>query len=256
MYHSVSETIEPRRNAYFHICTSPRMFRQQMEFLAQSGYKTIGLGEAVSRLQTGARTAEKVVVLTFDDGYEDFYTSAFPILGRLGFTATVFLATAYIGEDSRKFMNIRCLTWEQIRELGRAGNEFGSHTATHPQLTTLPAANIQRELQSSKDEIEQRLGGRVVSFSYPFAFPEPNRIFREKLRNLLLQTRYENGVSTILGMADSRSDPLFLERLPLNSSDDENFLAAKLEGGYDWLHAMQFVSKLRNLTSTVRQSHS
>jgi hypothetical protein len=70
------------------------------------------------------------------------------------------------------------------------------------------------------------------------------------LRNMLMQAGYENGVSTIIGTADSSSDRLFLERIPVNSSDDGAFLAAKLRGGYEWLHALQLASKLR-VTATA-----
>ena len=244
MYHSISENLEGYRSAYFHTCTRPRVFREHLRWLAHNDYKTLGLGEAVRHLAEGARTAEKLVVLTFDDGFEDFYTEAFPILGTFGYTATVFLPTAYIGDTPREFNGTTCLTWSQVRELQRAGVEFGSHTVTHPQLRTLPAADIHRELRSSKQEIEDHLGGPVASFSYPYAFPEADRAFRQTLRGMLVEAGYENGVSTIVGTADPLSDRLFLERLPVNSSDDAVFFTAKLQGAYDWLHSMQYATKL------------
>jgi peptidoglycan/xylan/chitin deacetylase (PgdA/CDA1 family) len=249
MYHSISENSEVHRSAYFHTCTAPQVFREHIELLARDGYKTIGLGEAVRKLEEGTRTTEKLVVLTFDDGYEDLYTEAFPILSAHGYTATVFLPTAFIGDSPRQFNGATCLTWGQVRELKSAGIEFGSHTVTHPQLTTLPAAEVQRELRSSKLEIQDRLGAQVASFSYPYAFPEPDRAFRKSLRDMLIQAGYENGVSTVVGTTDSLSDPLFLERIPVNSSDDAAFFTAKLLGGYDWLHALQLASK-RSTTRT------
>jgi peptidoglycan/xylan/chitin deacetylase (PgdA/CDA1 family) len=258
MYHSISEGAEMRRSAYFHTCTAPRIFREQLHLLARNGYKTIGLGEAARRLEEGARTADKLVVLTFDDGFEDFYTEAFGTLSTFGYTATVFLPTAYIGDNSQVFNGIACLTWGQVRELHGAGIEFGSHTATHPQLRTVPEAEIRHELQSSKEEIENRLGSPVASFSYPYAFPEPDRAFRQRLREMLIEARYENGVSTMVGTADSTSDRLFLERIPVNSSDDEAFFSAKLRGGYDWLHAFQRAAKqgIGFRTQSVRTERS
>ena len=68
----------------------------------------------------------KTVVLTFDDGYRDFYTDAFPILASFGYTATVYLPTQHIGEDTLAFNGTACLTWNQVRELEKAGIEFGS----------------------------------------------------------------------------------------------------------------------------------
>jgi peptidoglycan/xylan/chitin deacetylase (PgdA/CDA1 family) len=245
MYHSISGSSETHRSAYFHTSTAPRVFREQLNFLARNGYKTIGLGEAARRLEAGTGTGEKLVVLTFDDGFEDFHTEAFPVLSTFGYTATVFLPTAYIGDNTIRFNGIRCLTWGRIRELRTAAIEFGSHTATHLQLTMLPAAGIRHEIQSSKEEIEDRLGSPVASFSYPYAFPEPDRAFRQRLRDMLIEAGYENGVSTMVGTADSTSDRLFLERIPVNSSDDEAFFSAKLRGGYDWLHGFQRASKQR-----------
>jgi peptidoglycan/xylan/chitin deacetylase (PgdA/CDA1 family) len=246
MYHSISKNLEVHRSAYFHTCTDPQVFREHIELLARNGYKTIGLGETVAKLKGGIRPTEKLVVLTFDDGFEDFYTEAFPVLSTFGYTATVFLPTSYIGDNPHEFNGTTCLTWQQVRELHRAGIEFGSHTATHPQLKTLPTADVERELRSSKEEIEDHLGSQVTSFSYPYAFPETNRAFRQMLRDMLVQAGYENGVSTIVGTADSSTDRLFLERLPVNSSDDAGFFKAKLQGGYDWLHAFQYASKLGN----------
>jgi peptidoglycan/xylan/chitin deacetylase (PgdA/CDA1 family) len=253
MYHSISEG-EERGNAYFHVCTHPRVFREHVKWLSENGYKTIGLGEAVRKLEEGTRTTEKLVVLTFDDGYEDFYTEAFPILSTFGYSATVFLPTAYIAEAPQCFNGRACLTWSQVRELREAGIEFGSHTVTHPQLRALPAVEVERELRVSKEEIEDRLGGHATSFSYPYAFPEPDRVFRQTLRDIMAGAGYKSGVSTIIGTADASSDRLFLERLPVNSGDDDVFFKAKLQGGYDWLHALQLASKLNSVLSAGSQS--
>lgn len=240
MYHSISETSEANRLGYFRTSTDPRTFTAQMAFLARENYRVIGLGEAVRRIQQGTQAAGRFVALTFDDGFRDFYTQAFPVLSAYRYTATVYLPTAYIGH---RFDGRECLTWGEVRELRKHGVEFGSHTVTHPQLRTRPPAAIRTELRRSKQEIEQNLGEPVQSFSYPYAFPEADPPFRRDLRDLLVQTGYQNGVSTIIGTAGLASDRLFLERLPVNSGDDTGFFQAKLRGGYDWLHAAQTASK-------------
>ena len=249
MYHSISKNLEVHRSAYFHTCTDPQVFREHIQLLARNGYKTIGLGEAVAKLEEGIRPTEKLVVLTFDDGFEDFYTEAFPILSTLGYIATVFLPTAYIGDNPRTFNGTTCLTWSQVRELQETGIEFGSHTVTHPQLKTLPTADVERELRSSKEEIEDHLGSQVTSFSYPYAFPETDRAFVRQLGSLLGAAGYKWGVSTVVGSASRTDNPLFLKRLPTNSTDDLQLFRAKLEGAYDWLHALQYATKLRKFGS-------
>jgi peptidoglycan/xylan/chitin deacetylase (PgdA/CDA1 family) len=210
-----------------------------MEFLASQGYRVVGTTEAVRILAQAVPAVEKVAALTFDDGYRDFYTAAFPVLERLGFTATMYLPTAYVGTRHLTFNSRICLTWSEARELRAAGIEFGSHTDTHPELYRLSQAEIQRELWVSRQKIETRLGEPVRSFSYPYAFPEADSTFRARLRTMLAEGGYENGVSTIVGTARATCDLFCLERLPVNAMDDGALFRAKLEGGYDWLHTVQ-----------------
>ena len=211
----------------------------------------MGLDEVIERLSNNSTDTGKAVAITFDDGFEDFYIEAFPILERYGFSATVFLPTSYIGDSSRQFKGKRCLNWHQVRELNRLGVLFGSHTVTHPQLHFLEPAEQRCELQESKDTIEQALGVSVCSFSYPYAFPEQDRRFARQLRQTLTECGYTNGVSTIVGRAGLSDDNFFLKRLPVNDADDQALFQAKLEGGYDWLHGFQYASKV--IRSEIRK---
>ena len=192
-----------------------------------------------------AKLAEKLVAITFDDGYLDFYTNAFPILNHYGYSATVFLPTDYIGQATRQFKGTECLTWTQVRELRKAGIEFGSHTVTHPQLRSVTTEQMRTEVGRSKDEIQQQLGEPAETFAYPYAFPETDRTFVETLRRALQENEYRSGVTTIIGRAAASDNPLFMRRLPVNSADDPLLFQAKLEGGYDWLRTVQYASKLR-----------
>ena len=129
-----------------------------------------------------------MVGITFDDGYQDFHTNAFPILNRYGYAATVFLPTAYIGQASRQFKGAECLTWSQVRDLRKAGVEFGSHTVTDPQLRGVSTEQMRTEVGRSKDDIEEKLGERVEAFAYPYAFPETDAAFVETLRGALQES--------------------------------------------------------------------
>jgi peptidoglycan/xylan/chitin deacetylase (PgdA/CDA1 family) len=188
---------------------------------------------------------EKLVGITFDDGYQDFYTNAFPVLNRYGYSASVFLPTAYIGNAPRQFKEADCLTWGQIRELRKAGVEFGSHTVTHPQLHDTSTEQMRAEVGRSKDEIQEELGERVDTFAYPYAFPETDRGFVARLQGALQESGYRSGVTTIIGRVGIDGNSLFMRRLPVNSHDDPAFFQAKMEGAYDWLHSVQYAAKVR-----------
>jgi peptidoglycan/xylan/chitin deacetylase (PgdA/CDA1 family) len=214
-----------------------------MQFLQQNRYSVISLSDLVNYMGQG-KSSDRTVVLTFDDGFQDFYAHAFPVLSRYGFSATMFLPTAYIGDGARQFKDRDCMTWAQVRELHRAGVLFGSHTVTHPQLRCVTREQQKYELQHSKSTIETKLGAPVDSFSYPFAFPEESRDFTQRLREDLEACGYKNGVCTVVGRAKLGEDTLFLKRLPVNSYDDLRLFKAKLDGGYDWLHSVQYSAKL------------
>ena len=244
MYHSISHSGGDKLHPYYRTDTTTKVFEYHMRYLSENGYSAISLSDTVASLKEGRSAAERPVVITFDDGYQNFYTEAFPILAEYGSSATVFLPTAFIGNSSRKFKNLECLTWNQVRELGKAGIRFGSHTVSHPQLKSLKTQDVQREIADSKNAIEQELGSAVTSFAYPYAFPETDGAFTAQLRGLLEDAGYQNGVCTILGTTHRTADPFFLRRLPINSCDDLPLFGAKLDGGYDWLHTLQYASKL------------
>jgi peptidoglycan/xylan/chitin deacetylase (PgdA/CDA1 family) len=246
MYHSISETPNEsgRKHPYFVTETSLKVFDAQMKYLRDSGYSTISVDHAVALLNSKQPDDRRYVVITFDDGYRDFYSHAFPVLNKYGFCATVYLPTAYINHESQQFLGKACLTWSDVRELYAAGVQFGSHTVTHPKLKFLSSSDLEREIWCSKDTIENKLGTRIKSFSFPYAFPEEDREFMRRLQNVLEKCGYENGVSTIIGSVQSPQCRFFLKRLPASSCDDRALFRAKLDGGYDWLHRAQYLSKL------------
>lgn len=244
MYHSITDQDEPGMHPYYRTATTPAAFAAQLQHLQNEGYTGCSLAQAWSQLQAEASDHTKLVVITFDDGYQDFYRHAFPVLKEYGFHATVFLPTAYIAENSASFKGTNCLTWTEVRELSRHGILFGSHTVTHPQLRLLSRAAVSQEVVNSKKAIEERLGCAVESFAYPYAFPQADTDFTKMLRDLLRQAGYQNGVCTIVGRASRTSEPLFLERLPVSSCDDAALFGAKLAGAYDWISGFQYVSKM------------
>jgi peptidoglycan/xylan/chitin deacetylase (PgdA/CDA1 family) len=145
-------------------------FERGMRFLRDEGYEAV-LPSATFDPEICRN--DKSVILTFDDGFEDFFLNAVPVLKKHGFTACIFIITGYIGKKSNWDYNWgrfkrRHLSWEQILNLSQAGFEIGSHTANHPDLTKMPRRYLNYELQASKETLEDKLGREVNFLSYPF----------------------------------------------------------------------------------------
>jgi peptidoglycan/xylan/chitin deacetylase (PgdA/CDA1 family) len=255
MYHSISDNLFGKSHPYYQINTSPTIFARQMKWLRDGGYQTLSLSQLHAAFECGDVTP-KAVVVTFDDGYQDFYTDAFPALRKYDFTATVFLATGRIQDTSMRIEGVDYMTWREIRELTAEGVEFGSHTVSHPDLRSLGPEEIDYELGCSKETIEDQIGASVNSFAYPFAFPEEDRSFTRYLVDVLENHGFESGVSTVIGRATREGNRFFLPRLPVNSWDDYSLFRAKLEGGYDWLHGPQWLHKFVHHNVSLMQRSS
>lgn len=256
MYHSVSDDPETGVNPYYRLATSPRRFAEQMQWLKNSGCVGVSLEEALA-FRANGKAGARPVAITFDDGFRDFHTGAWPVLQRHGFSATMYLPTAFIGSQRKSFRGRECLTWNEVRELRRQGIRFGSHTVNHPKLHELPWKTIANELAGSKQAIEQELGEAVASFAYPFAFPQEDRSFTKMLGELLQGQGYRHCVTTVIGRVQPDDDLFCVKRLPANSDDDEALFIAKLAGAYDWLgSAQRTVRQLKRWTGrSVRREN-
>lgn len=241
MYHGINGEVGSK-HPYFETNTSPDRFRAQMTVLVRSGYAAVDLGEALKSIEAAGESASQAVI-TFDDGYADFYDSAFPILIENGLQATLFIVTSLTGGERIAKNGKQYMTWREVREVHARGIRIGSHTVTHGKLTTMTRAQVDGELRESKEVIEDKLGASVESFAYPYAFPAQDTSFVQFLRERLQTHGYRNGVSTTIGTAKAGADRYFLPRLPINTFDDQAFLRAKIEGGYEWLRALQQAKK-------------
>lgn len=253
MYHSISDEPENEVSPYYRTATSPKLFAAHLACLRTAGYEVLGLQAGLEKFQRQNLAGAKLAVITFDDGYRDFYTAALPVLRQHNFGATVFLPTAFIGQERRSFKGRECMTWDEVREAQSAGIEFGSHTVNHPKLYELDLPRLRAELCESRTTLERELGRPVRSFAYPYAFPSADRAFVKVFVETLKETGYACNVTTKIGLAARHDDPFTLKRLPVNSADDEALFRAKLAGAYDWLAWPQETFKtLKGLVSRRR----
>jgi peptidoglycan/xylan/chitin deacetylase (PgdA/CDA1 family) len=159
-YHYIR--VNPDRNDRlgYALSVTPSDFAAQMDWLAQNGYHPITTEDLFAYLNATQGLPSKPVILTFDDGYADFYTTALPILRSHGFVAVSYVVTGFVGWPGY-------MTTAQIREADRSGMEIGSHTITHPNLAGMSAPAVWSQLTQSKLFLEQVLGHPVLSFCYP-----------------------------------------------------------------------------------------
>ncbi len=143
-------------------------------------------------------------MLTFDDGYGDFYSQALPLLKQHGFTATLFQTTGWIGKEGEKK---RMLNWRELAEVEQAGIEIGAHTCKHPQLDQLPENLIREELYVSKSVLEDNLGLKVPGLAYPFGYSNA------KVRQVARELGYDYGYAVGNALTTTAADKFALPRL-------------------------------------------
>lgn len=162
MYHYVSNPLADADEYRIDLSLAPDVFEQHMEYLFYEGYTPISLYQLHDALMTGTKLPPKPVVLTFDDGYSDHYTSVFPVLRRYGYTATFFIITGMPDHSRPEYM-----TWEQIAEMAHAGMSMESHTRDHPSLNGRDYDFLVYQLLGAQQSIEHFTGRQPHMFCYP-----------------------------------------------------------------------------------------
>ena len=162
MYHYISEP-PPGADIYRRdLSVTPANFEAQLAWLRDQGYQSITLTDLVYHLTLGWPLPEKPVILTFDDGYRDNYTSAFPLLQEYGFEGTFFLVTAPIDNDDPAY-----LSWDMVVEMHQAGMDFQPHSYRHFDLRGKDTDFLIFEMLAPKEAIEARTGQTPRFFAYP-----------------------------------------------------------------------------------------
>lgn len=201
LYHHVSDSGSSR------YILPVNAFHDQMKELHRLGYQTISVSRLAEILRHGGAIPQKAVVITFDDGYLDTFTTAAPIMKEYGFTGVAYIITGTF----QKGKTYGYMQERELRSLLADGWEIGSHSVTHTDLnkTRLGAGN---ELEQSKKDLENLLGVQVRSFSYPYG------IANDDLKRLVEAKGYESAVGLDILVTQTRKRLYFLSRREVERS--------------------------------------
>jgi peptidoglycan/xylan/chitin deacetylase (PgdA/CDA1 family) len=227
-YHGVNE----RPTSSFEVAAAD--FEKQMRYLSER-YTAVSLEEVVEALGGDGQLPGRPVSVTIDDGYRDAYTHAYPVLRELSIPATMFLPVEFIGTSSKKRVVNRLpgsnfLSWEQVREMGKNGISFGSHTMSHLSLTRLTKKEVKYQLESSRGMLEAEVGAPVMGLSYPYGTV---RDFNTEIQRLAAAAGYSWAVTGISGLNHPNSNLFALRRTKVERDDGMRVFVRAMKGALD-----------------------
>jgi len=216
MYHQVGDfpPMQSHRSTYCHY----RRFQAQMALLHRLRFHVLSLDQALACLNGERPTPPRALVLTFDDGYENFYEYAWPVLRRYGFPSMVYLLSGLLGQPSAWFAGDgratpRLMDRERILQLRDAGVGFGSHGVSHVRLAEVDAQTLRWEVGESKTALEALLGEEVRHFCYPYGSHDRTALAAVEAAG------YASAVTCQRAAATPAFDPLLLPRKAISYGD-------------------------------------
>jgi peptidoglycan/xylan/chitin deacetylase (PgdA/CDA1 family) len=212
MYHYIRVNPDPRDTLGFNLSVTPSDFAAQMDWLASNGYHPIAFRDLRAYLGGTGSLPSRPVILTFDDGYADFYTTALPVLIRHDFKAVAYVVSGFIGRPG--YMNAA-----QVREADHADIEIGSHTVDHADLTRQSMDGLRFEVTNSRHSLEQLLQHDVLSFCYPSGQVNP------MVMAAVQEAGYWNATTTRLGLVRSMDGRFLWGRLRVSGGESLSLFA-------------------------------
>ncbi|WP_041524186.1 polysaccharide deacetylase family protein [Gilvimarinus agarilyticus] len=210
-YHHISEQTPSATS------TSPERFKQHLDYLKQKQFHVVPLPELIKRIKNGVLTDDKIVAITFDDGYRSVYEEAFPLLRQYGFAFTVFVNTEPLDRGASEFV-----TWDELKEMAQAGGTIANHTTTHPHMVRLLEdetvkqwqERMAREITAAQKAIAENLGQSEKLLAYPYGE------FDAKVTALVQQLGF-TGFGQHSGAVGVGADVLRLPRFPMGANFGE-----------------------------------
>jgi len=227
MYHSIQNVskTEPMRSLH----VSPAAFKKQLQILKILGFRGCTVSEAVNALREGSK--EKIVALTFDDGYQNFLSNALPALQKFGFKATVYVLSGLIGKtniwDRASGISPNSLLNKQELKLCiRSGVELGCHSHNHHSLIS-EDVSLANEITESKHLLEQQFEVDVHSFCYPYGH------FNTRVLEAVQHAGFKSATTMIRSRASYSDDSFMLPRIPVNWHTLPHLFVAKILTKYE-----------------------
>lgn len=200
---------------------SARAFERHLALLARRRYHVLSLDELAAALERGRPWPRRSVAITFDDGYEETYSVAWPLLKRYGMPAAVFITPTEVGGEG-------FCSWEQVQAMAQDGMTVGSHTMYHSYVPLVPPHQLSEELIESKRVIEARLQRPVDFLSFPVGG------FTPEAQQLLREAGYRAAFTTNRGRSFTPIDRYALRRIKMTERDAHPLLFwIKVSGRYD-----------------------
>ncbi|KRF06939.1 hypothetical protein ASG88_18595 [Nocardioides sp. Soil777] len=227
LYHSVADESSARFRPW---CVHPRRFAAHMELLADRGRHGLTVGQLEQALRPGGPPLpERPVVITFDDGFADFHSTALPVLEKHHLASTMYATTGYLGGTARWLAREReqdrpMLHPEQLHDIAARGVEIGAHSHTHPRLDELSAADSRAEIHRSKEVLEQELQRPVTSFAYPHG------CHSRRVREQVIEAGYSSATAVRHAMSSPEDDLFALARVMVLADTTTEDLAELLAG--------------------------
>lgn len=217
MYHHIRINPKPGDPVWAALNVTPNQLEQQLSYLNSHGFHSITLDELTQNLENKTSLPSKPIILSFDDGYRNFYSAAFPLLKKYNAKAVQFVITQVV--DTAPY-----LTWDQIKEMDQSDLvQFGAHTQHHPNLPDLNQTAIVNEIKGSKFDLESHLGKTINWFAYPYG----------SYNNFIIQTvkdaGFKGAASTIYGAAQSQEKLYLLPRIMVDGRFTLDNLTARIQ---------------------------